>query len=154
MEFCKDGQEVIKMIKVSLQFFGGRGASSSAGRGSGGNTFRNAEDLEKSLSGIDDPRYSEFANAYNAESSYNDSLKKNIERSIDEDGYTDTIDESLNFEKKDAERQLKSMPKMKTAAEVGTEEALKERIEIVNKLKKRKGEKGKGIGEISILYGE
>lgn len=33
MEFCKDGQEVIKMIKVGLQFFGGRGASSGGKSG-------------------------------------------------------------------------------------------------------------------------
>ena len=137
-------------MNINLQFFGGRGASS--GGSSGGNTFRNAEDFEKSLTGFNDPRYLEFESAYEAESSYNNSLKNIVDRSIKEDGYDDTTDLSLKSEEKMTKNQLNSMPKMKTPSQIGTEEALKERLDIIKDLRSRKGEKGKGAAPVDIVY--
>ncbi len=139
------------LVNINLQFFGGRGASSGGGS-SNGNTFRSASDLEKSLTGVDDPRYSEYESAYSAESSYNKGLKNNMGRAIDEDGYTQSIDQSLKSEEKMTKDQLKSLPKMKTPSQIGTEEALKERLDIINDLKGRKGEKGKGSASVNIVY--
>lgn len=72
-------------------------------------------------------------------------------RAIDEDGYTQSIDQSLKSEEKMTKDQLKSLPKMKTPSQIGTEEALKERLDIINDLKGRKGEKGKGPASVNIV---
>lgn len=139
------------LVNINLQFFGGRGASSGGGS-SNGDTFRSASDFEKSLTGVNDPRYSEFESAYSAESSYNSSFKNIVSQSINEDGYTQATDQSLKAEEKMTKNQLKSLPKMKTPSQIGTEEALKERLDIIKSLKGRKGEKGKGPASVNIVY--
>lgn len=129
---------------------GNSGRGKRTGSGKGG-TFSNESDFEKALTGFEDPRLKQYSDAYDEEASYTKSLKKNINQSIDEDGYTDSTDVSLNFEKKDAEKQLKAMPKKKTPTQLGTEKALNERLKAIEELKKRKGEKGRGLGNIDIL---
>lgn len=144
-----------KALICDLQFFGGRGASSSVGRGSGaGGTFKNASEFEKSLTGVDDPRLAEYENTYNAESSYNNGLENNINRLIDEDGYGEETDYILDTEERMTNQTLKEMPENKTPSQLGEEEALKERLDVIKKLRKRRGEKAKFSNDISILYGE
>lgn len=137
------------MLKLDLQLFGGRGASSGAG---GGGTFRSSSDFEKEVGdNFDDPRVKEYTDAYGEESQYSRGLEKNFGRSIDEDGYTKATDDLLKGEEKDTKKALKDLPERKTPAQLGKEEALKERLDVIEKLKKRKGEKGKGRGNVDIV---
>ena len=142
------------MLKYNLQLFGGRGASSGgAGTGAGGGgTFRSASDFEKAIGdNYNDPRVQEYTDAYREESDYNRGLERNLGRSIDEDGYTKSTDNLLNSEKKDTEKALKELPDRKTPTQLGKEEALKERLDVIKNLQKRKGEKGSGRGNVDIV---
>lgn len=122
------------------------------GRGSSkvgnGNTFRSEADLEKALTGFDDPRLKEYSDANSEESRYNNTMKSNLNRSIDEDGYDARI---IDAEEAATKRELRAMPKLKTPRQLGEEKALKERLNILEELRKRKGEKGRGRGAIEMV---
>lgn len=127
---------------------GGRGASSAKG-GKGSSTFSNTDDFEKSLTGFDDPRLKEYTDAYNTESNYNSGLKKVMEQAIGEDGY-DAVKTNIESEEKQTKKQLNNMPNKKTPKQLGEQEALKERLNIINDLKKKSGTQGKGKGDVDI----
>ena len=124
---------------------GGSSSSSGSSDGSSGGVYKTSSEFEKDLGGnFDDPRLQEYTDAYDEEHSYNQGLKSNFNRSIDEDGYTDSTEESLNSEKRLTESELNALPEYKTPAELGKEEGLKERLDVIDDLKKRKGESGSG----------
>lgn len=124
---------------------GSSGSNSSGDDGSTGGVYKSAEEFEKSLgNNFDDPRLKEYSDAYDVEHSYNQGLKSNFNRSIDEDGYTATTEELLNDEKKMTQNELDLLPDYKTPAELGKEVGLNERLDIIDDLKKRKGESGSG----------
>lgn len=137
------------MITMNLQLFGGRGASSGTGSGK----YRSVSEFEKAIGDdYDSKEYKEFADAYSEEADYNNGLKRNEIRSINEDGYTSHTDSVLNSEENLTKRELKSLNKAKkTPAELGTIEALKERLDIISDLRKLKGTKGRGRGNVDIV---
>lgn len=124
----------------------GRGSSKASS-----NKFSSVSELENSLKGNNDPRIKQYSDGLTEERSYNSGLEKNLRRSIDEDGYTSTTESIINSEINDAKKQLNNMPKSKTPKQLGQEQALQERLDILNGLKKRKGAKGKGKGDIDIV---
>lgn len=119
----------------------GRG-SSKAGGGSNSGKYSSVDDFEKSLTGFDDPRYEDFANAYSTESNYNEGLRNNLNRAINDDGYS-AVESTISNEEKMTRSDLSKMPKSKTPAQLGEDAALRERLDILDELKRRKGEKGK-----------
>ena len=153
------------MLKLNLQLCGGRGASSGGGSGGagggggvggsssggGGGTYETESDFEKSLTGYNDPRLQEYSSALESEQSYNAGLKQNLNQAINESGYTNFTDAVISSELKDAQTQLNNIPKMKTPAQLGQAQALKDRISILNDLKKKKGTKGNGVGDVDIF---
>ena len=154
------------MIKFNLQLFGGRGASSGTsgsggGSGSGasssdtssgsGGGFKNEQDFEKSLTGANDSRLTEYSNGYDSEESYTSGLKKNMNQAINEDGYTDTIDSVLKYEEQDAKDYIKNLPEYKTPEQLGKKKAMEDRLEVIKELKSKKGTKGSGVGDVDIF---
>lgn len=133
------------MITLNLQYFGGRGASSGAG------TFKSAADFENALTGLNDPRLAEYRNAYSEENAYNKGLKDNLNQSIVEDGYTDFTDVIINDEIRSTKNELKALPTNKTPEQLGREKGLNERMDVLNDLKARKGEKAKGRRDEEIV---
>lgn len=127
---------------------GGRGASA----GGGGNTFRNSSEFETAIGdNYDDPRVKEYTDAYSEESDYNRGLERNFTQSIAEDGYTDSTDDLLKGEKEDTQKELNNLPNRKTPAQLGKEEALKERLDVIDNLRKNKGQTGSGRGNVDIV---
>lgn len=127
----------------------GRGASKIGG-GSGGGKFTSAEQFERSLTGFDDPRLTEYTNAYEEASNYNQGLRNNLSQIMNEDGY-EAVESAIKTEEKMTKADLARMPKEKTPAQLGEEAALKERLDVIEDLKKRKGTKGRGAGDIDIV---
>ena len=125
------------------------GGSDSSASSSGSTTFKSSADFEKSLSGYDDPRMQEYSEAYKEEKQYNNGLKKNIDHAISEDGY-DSVANTIRIEKEATQKELDRLPEMMTPAQLGTKEALGERLEILKGFESRKGEQGKGRGDVSI----
>lgn len=113
-------------------------------------TYSNSSEFEKSLSGTDDIRLQEYSKSYNEERDYNKGLERVLDRAISEDGYN-SAEETINRELRDTNRALKAMPNRKTPGQLGREEALKERVELLQNVKKRKGESGKGRGKVDII---
>ena len=146
------------MIKLDLQLFGGRGASSSGSGGSSSSsesssssdTFKSAEEFEKEVGdNYSDPRVQEFQESYEEEADYNKGLEKNLNRAIDEDGY-DKVKDTIKAEKESTKKELDKLPKEKTPSQLGTEMGLNERLDMLNKITGRKGDKGKGRGDVDI----
>jgi len=125
---------------------GGRGASS--GGGSGG-TFKSTSDFEKSLTGSNDPRLKEYSDALKDEMSYNQALRSNLGRAIDEDGYN-AVSSTITSEIKETQKILNDIPANRTPAQLGIMDALQERLNILKELQGRKGEQGSGRGDVSI----
>ena len=125
---------------------GGRGASS--GGGSGG-TFKSTSDFEKSLTGSNDPRLKEYSDALKEEMSYNQGLRNNLGRAIDEDGYN-AVSSAITSEIKETQKALNDIPANRTPAQLGRMDALQERLNILKELQGRKGEQGSGRGDVSI----
>lgn len=123
-----------------------RKGNSGMGRG----TFKNAEEFENSLTGLDDPRLKEYSDALSAENEYNRGLKNNLNASIDEDGYDSTTDRIVSAELRDARKILNGMPAEKTPAQLGTIEAVNNRIKILEDIQKRRGARGSGRGNVNI----
>lgn len=125
----------------------GRGSSKAGG---GGNTFSSVEDFEKTIKDMNDPRVEEFSRGYSEESDYTEGLKKNLNRAIDEDGYK-AAESAILSEEKATRAELSNLPKNKTPGQLGEAEALKERLDVIEELKKRKGNKGKGQQDVDIV---
>lgn len=138
------------MIKANLQFFGGRGASGGIGNSG---KYRNAAEFEKAMgNNYDSPEVNEYSEAYQEEDNYTRGLKNNIGRSISEDGYTGFTEATLDSEERQAKKELSNLNRArKTPEELGRIEALKERIEVISELRKRKGTKGSGRGNVDIV---
>lgn len=135
------------MVKIDLQFFGGRG-SSSGGTGK----YRSAAELEKALSDdINNPQALAYSNAYTEEARYSNGLERNLKQSIEEDGYTSSTESIINSEEKMVRSELSNMPRLKTPSQLGVEEALKARLEMLKDLKKLKGKRGSGVGDVPII---
>lgn len=137
------------MIKLNLQFFGGRGASSSGG---GSGKYSSVADFENAIgNNPNNPQSENFFNSYMSEADYSTSLERNIRNSISEDGYNSTTESIIDSEEKMTRKELKELPKQKTPAQLGKEEALKERLDILKRLRQLKGTIGNGRGIISII---
>ena len=118
----------------------GRG-SSKIGGGGGGGKYTNPTDFERKLEnngGFDNPDYAKFEKAYTEESQYNKGFEKNLMQVLDEG---ENITKTLNDEERITKRELKDMPKNKTAEQIGVEIALKERLDVINRLRKKKPSK-------------
>ena len=124
---------------------GGRGASSSTGAG----TFKNSNEFEKSLTGANDSRLKEYTDALKEEKQYNQGLKNNFGRAIDEDGYK-AVENAIKSELKETQKAINEMPSNKTPAQLGRMDALQERLKILKDLQDRKGETGSGRGNVEI----
>lgn len=124
--------------------------ASKLGGGSSGGKFTSEEQFERSLTGFDDPRLTEYTNAYEEASNYNKGLRNNFNQAIKEDGY-EAVESAIKTEEKMTKADLARMPKEKTPAQLGEEVALKERLDVIEDLKKRKGTKGRGVGDIDIV---
>lgn len=64
------------------------------------------------------------------------------------DGYDALI---IDVEEAATKRQLRELPKLKTPRQLAEESNLKERLKILKDLRKRKGEKGRGRGDIEMV---
>lgn len=98
-------------------------------------TFTSIDSFENSLNGFDDPRLKRYSDKYAEEKSYNKSLENNIKSSIDEDGYDDFTKAILDGEEKTTVSALNALPKSKTPEQLATEQALTERIDLIDKLR-------------------
>ena len=119
------------------------GSGVSGLKGKGGKTFSDLDSFESDLSGFDDPRLKQYSDKYADEKSYNKSLENNIKSSIDEDGYDDFTKAILDGEEKSTVSALNALPKSKTPEQLATEQALTERIDIIDKLRNYGKSKGK-----------
>jgi len=126
---------------------GGRGASSGGGRAG---TFKNSSEFEKSLTGANDPRIKEYSDAFSEESQYNQGLKSNMERAINEDGFS-VVENAIQSELRSTRNQINSMPDNKTPTQLGMLDALQERVQILKDLQRRRGEVGRGRGNVDII---
>ena len=57
----------------------------------------------------------------------------------------------LDSEKSYTKNELDRLPDKKTPSQLGREKALKERLDLIDDLKKLKGTKGNGIGDIDVV---
>lgn len=116
-----------------------------------GKGFSSASEFEKSLTGYDDERLAEYEGAYSAVTDYNSGLRKNMQQAINENGYTDYTDMVIDDEIAATQRALSELPKYKTPAQLGAEEGLNERLEVLNDLKAQKGAKAKAPSPVEIV---
>ena len=131
----------------------GRGQSSSRKRSSGtGTRFTDVQQLDDYITSNGahaDRLFNAFSDAYGEESNDTRSMERNIRESVDVDGWDEMTEAALNSEQRQAEKGLKALPKQKTAAQLGTEEGLKDRLERIKELKKLKGTRGRGASNTS-----
>jgi HK97 family phage portal protein len=121
---------------------GGGGSGGFEGTGAG-KKFKTAEEFEQDLTDYNDPRLKEYSDTLREEQHYNQGLKKNLDRAISEDGY-DAVNDVIKSELKETKKALEKIPKEKTPTQLAKEEALKDRIQILEDLQGRKGESGSG----------
>lgn len=146
------------MIKINLQLFGGRGASSSASGGAGGSasngaaggTFSSLSEFEKSLTGYDDPRLSEYSNALELEEQQVNEINS-LKQLASTEGLGEWTKIALETEKNDARSRLNNMPTNKTPAQLGESEGLKARIAALDNILSIKPSGASAIGEVDIL---
>lgn len=118
------------------------------------NTFSSTEEFESTISDYNDVRAIAFQDAYSEESNYTRGLRNNIERSIDDEGYSQSTEDILNSEKRYTQQQINNLPASKTPEQLGRYEAFRERLAEIERLKKNRGRKASNRDVDIVTYRE
>lgn len=117
-----------------------------------GNTrFTSVDELERQIgNNLSDKRAVDFQSAYSEIMAENRTMKKTFEQAIAEDGkvseWTTSAEEKMTI------KELRELPKKKTAGELGKEQGLKERLKLIDEYKKKKGKGSKnGRTETDVI---
>lgn len=152
--------ETLKVLRMNLQLFGGRGSNSNGGKGGGsssssgdsnsggggGGTFASEADFEKSLTDFNDPRLKEYTKAQeDFTSSYG--TTQGLINSAKANGISEWTAKSLNTDKKNLQEKINNMPKMKTPGQLGEVAAMKEYISAIDTALSYKDNKAKSPTE-------